>query len=246
MTATLFRPAAFLAVGLALVGFGCDRSPQGEAEREAPQKREQVPSGNLNQAMGAGERIVPRLPTPRDRFLLAVRQGNREEAARWLDRGASVADGAVLVAAVRGEGDLAFVEWLLGRGAGVDVADDAGRTPLSWAAGDGSERLVDYLLTKGADVKSTDRLGRTPLHFGVFSADDAVVRRLLAASAAVDAQDSLGGTPLMYACSKNESQIVQTLLQAGADPSLEDKLGRTAEERGHGEANPCVISSSKD
>ncbi|MGD8316623.1 MAG: ankyrin repeat domain-containing protein, partial [Myxococcales bacterium] len=66
------------------------------------------------------------------------------------------------------------------------------------------------------------------------------------ASAAVDAQDSLGGTPLMYACSKNEAQIVQTLLQGGADPSLKDNLGRTAEDRGHGGANPCIVSSSKD
>jgi ankyrin repeat protein len=50
----------------------------------------------------------------------------------------------------------------------------------------------------------------------------------------------------MYACSKNEAQIVQTLLQGGADPSLKDNLGRTAEDRGHGGANPCIVSSSKD
>lgn len=240
------RPAAFLAVGLALLGFGCDRDSKREAEREALQKREPVESGNLNQAMGASERIVPSLPTPQDRFLMAVRQGNQKEAARWLEQGAGVGDAPVLVAAVRGQGDLGFVEWLVARGAGVDVPDDAGRTPLSWAAGEGAEELVDYLLAKGADVKSTDRLGRTPLHFGVFSGDDAVVKRLLVASAAVDAQDSLGGTPLMYACSKNEAQIVQTLLQGGADPSLKDNLGRTAEDRGHGEANPCIVSSSKD
>lgn len=235
------RAAALLAFGLALLGLGCDRARQREADTQA--QPPPAATGNINQAMGVNERIVPKLPTPQDRFLLAVRDGDREAAARRLGEGARVEDGAVVVAAVRGKGDVKLIEWLVGQGARIDLPDDSGRTPLSWAAGRGSLQEVDYFLKKGADVKSTDRLGRTPLHFAVFSGESAVVERLLAASAAVNAQDSLGSTPLMYACAKNQAQIVKTLLEGGADPSLKDKLGRNAEERAHGENNPCAVSS---
>jgi hypothetical protein len=242
VTAAL-RRAAVLVFGLSLLGLGCDGARQREAEQQALQKRPPVASGNINQTMGADQRVVPKLPTPQDRFLIAVREGDRDAAARWLEKGSNIHEGAVLVAAVRGRGDLAFAQWLVANGAGIDTPDEAGRTPLSWAAGRGSPPQVDYLLEQGASVESTDRLGRTPLHFAVFSAEDEVVQRLLAASAAVNAQDSLGSTPLMYACSKNLTKIVQTLLERGADPSLKDKLGRTAEERAHGPDNPCVLSS---
>ncbi|MFZ1863668.1 MAG: ankyrin repeat domain-containing protein [Polyangiales bacterium] len=242
MTAAL-RSAAVLVFGLALLGLGCDGARHREAEQRALQKRPPVANGNINQTMGADQRIVPKLPTPQDRFLLAVRDGDRDAAARWLEQGANVHEGTVLVASVRGKGDLAFTQWLVATGASIDTPDDSGRTPLSWAAGRGSPQQVDYLLKQGASVESTDRLGRTPLHFAVFSGQDEVVERLLAASAAVNARDSLGSTPLMYACSKNQNKIVQALLDRGADPSLRDKLGRTAEERGHGADNPCVVSS---
>lgn len=245
MTAAL-RAAALVVLGLASLGLGCDRDRHRKADTHPQQAPSPPATGNVNQALGVNERIVPTLPTPQDRFLLAVRGGDREAAARWLGEGASAEDGAVLVAAVRGKGDLELIEWLVGRGARIGVPDDAGRTPLSWAAGEGSLPEVDYLLKKGADVQSTDKIGRTPLHFAVFSGESAVVERLLAASAAVDAQDSLGSTPLMYACSKNQAQIVKMLLKEGADPSVRDKLGRNAEERAHGENNPCAALSQPD
>jgi len=235
-----------LALGLALLGLGCEHARPDQAEQEALEKRPPVPTGNVNQVMGADERIVPKLPTPQDQLLLALQTGDREAAALWLGQGARIDDGAVLVSAVRGQGDQEFIEWLVARGAAIDAPDDAGRTPLSWAAGRGAVWQVDYLLKQGADVKTTDRLGRSPLHFGVFSGEQAVIERLLAASAEVNARDSLQSTPLMYACSKNEKEIVQLLVDHGADPSLKDKLGRTAAERAHGEGNPCNRLSSPD
>jgi ankyrin repeat protein len=236
------RSAAVMAIGFVLLGLGCDRARQRDAEQE-PSSQAPVATGNLNQAMGANERIAPKLPTPQERFLLAVREGDRDAAELWLEQGASVDEGAVMVAAVRGKGDLSLVEWLQTRGAGVDVSDESGRTPLSWAAGRGSIQQVDYLLKQGASVATADQLGRAPLHFAVFSGEEAVVNRLLDASATVDVRDSLGSTPLMYACSKNQADIVRSLLRRGADLSLKDKLGRSAAERAHGTDNPCVLSS---
>ncbi|MEM7436982.1 MAG: ankyrin repeat domain-containing protein [Myxococcota bacterium] len=251
--------AATVAVLVAL-GVGCDSAARRAAEEEAIRAEPPVQTGNLGDAMGARERVMPKLPTPQDRFMWAVREGDRTEAQRWLDKGAVVGrlDGgdaevtggatqtgaAILVAGVRGKGDLAFVTWLVERGASIDEVDDAGRTPLSWAASEGDVDLVEFFVERGADVHRADRLGRIPLHYAVFSSDAGVVDALLKSNSNINAQDSLGSTALMYACGKNLPEVVAILERAGADKTLRDNLGRTIVERAHGDNNPCVQSST--
>lgn len=60
-------------------------------------------------------------------------------------------------------GDLQAVETLLRGGAHVNQQDDAGWTPLNWAAGKGDTSMVALLLAHGADVTLTGRDNRTPL-----------------------------------------------------------------------------------
>lgn len=190
--------------------------------------------------MGAGERIMPKLPTPMDRLLLAVREGDHAGVDRWLDNGATLEKGnAVLVAAVRGRGDDDFVRSLANREAPIDDPDPSGRTPLSWAASEGRLALVRFLLARRADRDAVDQLGRAPVHYAVFSGDVQVVRELVAAGAPVDAQDSLGSTPLMYACAKDLRDVVALLDGAGASWEAIDKLGRNAAQRAHSAETPC-------
>lgn len=239
MIASLRQTAALIG-GLVFLSAGCDRAEKREAEAEALRKKPPVQTGSISEAMGS-ERVAPKIPSADERLLIAIRGGDRARAERWLDQGASIDPSeAVLVAAVRGKGDLAFIEWLVGAGAAVDLPDAAGRTPLSWAAGQGSTEEVRFLLARGADVDARDQLGRTPLHFAVFGEANGVVSQLLDASADINALDSLGTTPLMYACAKNQPVIVDNLKARGADPNLKDKLGRTAAERAHGDGNPCA------
>lgn len=231
----------WVAIGLASLGSSCDDDAERAAHEEALRKEPPVRTGNLNQAMGSAERVVPKLPTPQDRFMMAVRDGDRLQAERWLEKGATVESGeAILVAAVRGVGGVELVEWLVAGGAPVDEADDAGRTPLSWAAGRGELAEARLLARRGASVQAVDRLGRTPLHYAVFSGETSIVEFLLEAESDVDARDKLGSTALMYACSKNLAEVVRTLRNAGANPTLVDNLGRTAAQRAHGPDNPCV------
>lgn len=226
--------------GILFISFGCDRAQKREAEAEALRKKPPIQSGSIHEAM-SGERVAPRIPSANEQLLVAIREGDQGQARRWLDRGASIgADAPILVAAVRGKGDLAFVEWLAGEGAAIDVADPAGRTPLSWAAAKGSTEKVSFLLERGAKIDARDQLGRAPIHFAVFNGSVEVISLLLDASADVNARDSLDTTPLMYACAKNQAAVIDTLMARGADPSLKDKLGRTAGERAHGENNPCA------
>lgn len=236
------RTHAVLAIGLCgLVGLAaCDDSQKRSADQEAERRQPPVRTGNVGETM-AGERVIPKLPTPNDRLLLAIRSGDQRTAEKALAEGATLdPEAPVLVPATRGTGDVELLRWLVGLGAGVDVPDSAGRTPLSWAAGVGDEAKLDYLLERGADPHTIDRLGRTALHYGVFSGRAAIVGRLLDAAAVIDTQDSLGSTPLMYACAKNEAAIIQLLRDRGARSDLEDNLGRTAAERAHGDSNPCA------
>lgn len=235
------RPVLALSLGLVLLTSGCDQSEKRAADEEALLQKPPVETGNIGQAMRA-ESPVPRLPTRSERLQLAVREGARARVEAEIEQGATLdSDTPWLVAAVRGEGDLGFVEWLVLRGVEIDTRDSAGRTALSWAAGRGLAQVSRFLVARGADVATADQLGRTPLHFAVFSGSAEVVDILLDASSDVDAQDSLGTTPLMYACAKNEADIVTTLREHGADSTLKDKLGRTAAERAHGRDNPCGV-----
>lgn len=219
-----------------LLCVGCEERPSVREERERMLEAEPpVETGNMNQMMGSSERVIPKLPTPQDQFMLAVRSGDRPRAERWLAEGAKLGPGdATLVAAVRGGGNAEFVEWLVGRGAPADEADPSGRTPLSWATSEAQLDTIRLLLAQGASSVTEDQLGRAPVHYAVFSGNPTVLELILEAGASVNAQDQLGSTPLMYACAKDLPELVDLLDEAGADWHVLDKLGRTAVERAHG------------
>jgi ankyrin repeat protein len=206
-------------------------------------------AGNVNQAMGVGERPVPSVPTPNDHFLLAAQRGDRQGVEHWLGVGADVnatnnVGSSATILSVREGVDVSFLDFLLKLGAPLDAPDASGRTPLSWAAGRGDRDAVNHLLDRGAATTTKDRLGRTPLHYAVFGGDVEVAERLIDTRADIDQRDGMGATSLMYACSKNDAKMVHMLTNRGADRTIEDNLGRTAAQRAHGEHNPCIEGAS--
>ncbi|KAH7129683.1 putative kinesin, partial [Dactylonectria estremocensis] len=88
-----------------------------------------------------------------------------------------------LLAAVRKD-CVTAAEVLLAAGADVNVKDQKGRTPLSWAAEQGNEAIARLLVEAGADKEAKDgHGGRGPLHYAAEQGHEAIARLLVEAGA---------------------------------------------------------------
>lgn len=206
-------------------------------------------AGQQNRAMGTGESRDPQPFTREQRLLEAARQGDRAVVERALELGAPVEarddlGRSVLLLAVRDARDLSLVRFLRERGASVDVADLAGRTPLSFAAASGRLDLVAYLVGQGARIDAADERGRTPLFHAVLGNHREVVDWLLERGAEVDVRDRFRDTPLILACAKGHAEMAALLRRHAADPTLRDQEGRSLPERSAIEVEACRLPSS--
>ncbi|MGD8841068.1 MAG: ankyrin repeat domain-containing protein, partial [Gammaproteobacteria bacterium] len=84
---------------------------------------------------------------------------------------------ALHLAAFRGHREV--IDVLLTYGAGVDVADENGETPLFWAIGSGETEAIIRLVNAGADVNHRNRAGVDPLGVAAFAYDRESTERLL-------------------------------------------------------------------
>ena len=150
-------------------------------------------------------------------------------------RGSTLPDGADLSDAAR-NGDEVSLRALLASGADADAEDEAGVTPLFWAAYQGRAHIVRILIDAGADVNAAMRAGAVRT-----TGDDQLE------IARVD-----GWTALMGAASRGHLDIVRLLIESGAAAFQSGEDGSTAltlaEGSGHqevyalltGEAQPRV------
>jgi ankyrin repeat protein len=151
-------------------------------------------------------------------------------------------DGATLLEAAAGNGNLAVAKLLLENGAAVNGLARPGLTPLHYAAANGHKAVADLLLSKGASVDATNANGVTPLQLAARKGFEAMVRGLLKAGAAVNAApnqeailDLLGGsfrleagqTPIHLASRAGYIAVVDLLIANGANVNAEDGRGRT-------------------
>ena len=130
-------------------------------------------------------------------------------------------------------------EFLIGKGAGIDVRTNDHRTPLHQAARSGAAKLAKLLISKDADSNARDEDDSTPLHSAAAGGHKNVVEFLIANGAEVKAKDESGNTPLHVAAKAGHTDIVEVLLVNGADANTKNSRGRTAlqwaERKGHTE-----------
>lgn len=121
-------------------------------------------------------------------------------------------------------GDAEAVAALIKSGADVNATNEAGATPLHYAAG--SEGVVDLLLKAGANPNACSLTRYTPLHSAAARPNAyGSVKRLLAAGALVNAVSydkliDLVVTPLTLAAFSAEERTVALLLEHGASTTI--------------------------
>ena len=122
----------------------------------------------------------------------------------------------------------------------VELEDESGRTPLSWAAGVGQEAVVRLLIERDdIDFNAGDYDGKTPLIWAAERGHEAVVRLLIERDGVdIDAKDNRGITPLMWAAGRGHEAVVLLLIERDSvDINAKDIEGKTpllrAAEEGH-------------
>ena len=144
----------------------------------------------------------------------------------------------------------AAVQKLLGEGADANAKDNAGWTPLIWAAYFGRTDTVRALLEKGADVNAKGKDGMTALMNAASADYRDIVHSLLEKGANVNAKDNDGWTPLFWAAFSGRAEIVRALLEKGADVNAMDDSGKTvlmsAAVRGHADTVRALLEKGAD
>ncbi len=125
------------------------------------------------------------------------------------------------------------VQYLLDRGADVNVQDDDGATPIFFAAASNPDPKVFFLLVeRGAKLDlQTKENGTTLLHKAMFNRRIEPVRFLLDhgldVNAACQGSVYFGERPLHRACQFGTEEIVRLLVDRGADVNVQDGNGIT-------------------
>ncbi len=109
----------------------------------------------------------------------------------------------------------------------INLPDQAGLTPLHYAAYHGKDENVIYLISKGAKINAVEKLKNTPLHLAVFQNQVKVVKILLEKGADINLKNGKGWTPLHWAADLGNNEIVLLLLKKGANVNALDDLQET-------------------
>jgi len=120
-----------------------------------------------------------------------------------------------------------LINMLIAKGLPIDARDEAGMTPLHYAAQNGQRALCHVLLTGGAAVDATEMLGRTPLLCALEKSFTFTAETLVDGGANVQKADNLGRTPLHVASQTAGKELIQRFLNLGADIQALDSNGWT-------------------
>ena len=117
-----------------------------------------------------------------------------------------------LITACGVPGGEALVQFLLEKGAAVDLATMDGVTALCLASQEGYEGTVKLLLEKGAAIDLANNKGTTALILASQYGHEGTVRLLLEKGAAIGHTKSDGATALVMACQNGHEGTVRLLL----------------------------------
>lgn len=118
-----------------------------------------------------------------------------------------------------------WLDYLYQQGANVNLADNAGVTPLMQAVQLGYVEGVEKLIAHGARVDVTNNSGETPLMYAVHGRNAELMRVLLAAGADPDRNDHSGRSAREYARLRGANDITNDVITRHERPA--STSGRT-------------------
>jgi ankyrin repeat protein len=124
--------------------------------------------------------------------------------------------------------DLTLFNWMLEKGADLEVKDKYGRTPLIYCAQSSKPENMTFLLDAGADITASDDEGTTALGSAVHKSHEAGVRLLLERGSDIITRHLSGTSIIQVAAETGNLNITQMLLEKGADIKVPDKNKVTA------------------
>ena len=118
-------------------------------------------------------------------------------------------------------GHIHIVNVLLENQAGIDHADNNGKTSLIWAINKYKFEVAEELIRRGCNINIQSNKGLSALTYTCVTAQFDVINLLLAEEGIeVDHVDKNGNTPIHYACAaiakRPNPLIVEALLEKGA------------------------------
>lgn len=106
------------------------------------------------------------------------------------------------------KGNIKAIDRLIEDGEPLNMSDDEGMTPLTYAIAYNQKESFDALVKAGADLNLKDPLnGNTPLHEAVISGNRYFITQLLSKGADPYVKNKNGLDPIMIASKKNSSDI---------------------------------------
>lgn len=130
-----------------------------------------------------------------------------------------------------------LVEFIISKGANVDVRNRLEQTPFHWACYNGEFEIAKILLDAGADITARDIEGDAPFTWAASAGQMEIVKHLLKIGVDVEAQNYSGNTALHWTAIKGNAEMFEYLLSLKLDPTQKNQEGETpislAKESGH-------------
>ena len=165
------------------------------------------------------------------KFLEAVKKKEGQEVTDMLAGGSSslintrdLTSGESALHMVTKRRDLTWMQFLIARGANVNIRDAKGGTPMVLASNLGFIEGVELLVKNGARVDEGNIAGETPLIGAVHSRNIELMRILLKAGANPDRADNSGRTARDYARLGANAAVLLSEIETNAKPK--DKPGQ--------------------
>ena len=111
-------------------------------------------------------------------------------------------------------------EALFNAGAGVNIPDQHGWTPLIFVVKQNHVQCIDKLIKAGADVNIPGQYGWTPLMLAVIENHVQCLNALIKAGAVVNIKSKQGNTALNLAAHWGREACLKLLIEAGADVNI--------------------------